>query len=197
MKIVVEHRQSRDEQTEDILLKEYELALDSFCDLERNVWQTAGIFVVLSVGGISLLVTLKDHSWPNLAIVAGTGLISILVLWLWRGVILRWWGLEDVFLYRMEEIESEVGMWMRRYVHYLDETRISKRKPALPQGDDRLSRLDQAISGYGTAKVRFRVKVLIHVLMLGWVLLVVRELVLAVPTAAWTTLGDWARNLLR
>jgi len=197
VKIVIEHRKSRDEQTEDILLKEYELAQNAFCDLERNVWQTAGIFVVLSIGGISLLLTLRDHNWPNFAIVVGIGLVSILVLWLWRGVIFRWWGLEDVLLYRMGEIESEVGMWMRQYIHYLDETRIFKREYMLLQGRDRVSRLDQAISNYGTAKVRFRVKVLVHILTLGWVFLVIRELILTAPAAMWSTLGNWAGNLFR
>ena len=190
MRIVIEHRLSQDQQVEEILLKEYELAQTAFYEIEKNVWNTANIFVVLSIGGISILVTLSQHNWANLAVVAGIGLVSISILWIWRGIIRRWWDIQNVHIYRMEEIETQVGMWKSRYIDYLDTTRILRRQPLLkhPSGD-RLSKLDQEISHYSSVRVHHRIRLLIGVLMFSWIALIVRELVLTVPIATWQAIA--------
>lgn len=194
MKIVIEHRKSQDEQTQDILLKEYELAQTAFHELEKNTWQTAGIFVVLSIGGVSLLLTRNQHDWTNFFIVTGIGLISILILWLWYGgIYYRWWALQGVFIYRMREIETEIGMWKERYIHYLNVTRTWKRPYALGDEKDRLARLDSEIRHYATASARARMRALVFALILGWILLIIYELILTVPITTWNALGAWLR----
>jgi hypothetical protein len=93
MKIVIEHRLSQDQQSEDNLLKEYEFAQNAFYELERNTWQTASVFVVLSIGGVSLLLTLSQHTLTSFFMVSGIGIISSLILWIWLGVTERWWSI--------------------------------------------------------------------------------------------------------
>jgi len=186
MRFVIEHRLSQDQQMGDILLKEYELTQTAYYEIERNVWTSASIFIVTSLGGISILATIREHSWANLAMVGGIGLASVLVLLAWRSITRRWWDIQNVHLYRMQELEAELGMWKARYVDYLDKSRLlGKRPPARPASEGRLFRLDQAITSYSRARVHRRLRLLLSILITGWLALIVRELLLTVPSSVW------------
>ena len=186
MKFVIEHRLSQDQQLGDILLKEYELTQAAYYEIEKNVWTSASIFVVTSLGGISILATVREHNWASFAMVGGVALASILVLWTWLNITRRWWDIQNVHLYRMYEIETELGMWKSRYVDYLDKSRIfGRRLPADPTNDPRLYALDQAIPRYSQARVHRRMRLLLLILMTGWLALIVRELLLTVPLSIW------------
>lgn len=168
--------------TQEILLKEYEIARRTFDQLEENIWQSAAVFIVLSLGGISALSSLSAHDWSNLVIVASVGFISIAILVLWYGSVNRWWSLEEVALFRMREIEESLGMWTQRYIRYLDSTRIYKQAytPANKQEMSVLSNLGKKIKKYTRAPVRRRVRALVFILVLGWLVLITRELLLVI-----------------
>lgn len=169
------------------LLKEYELSQNAFYEMEKNTWQTASMFIFLSIGGVSLLLTLTQHSAENLIVVTGIGIASSIILWIWLSVTERWWSLQTVLLYRMEEIEAETGMWKQRYIDYLDTTRLRNSPISLTyaksvtEEKDRLQRLDTAIRNYSKAFVRTRMRLLVRLLIASWLVLIVREMLLTFP----------------
>lgn len=166
-------------QTQEALLKEYETARSTFNQVEGNIWQTAAVFIVLSLGGVSVLFTLTEHSWSNFIAVTGIGVISIFILWYWLGTVNRWWSLESILLYRMREIEAELGLWTQRYIYYMDRTRIYKDEIEIGQKDKiRFSKLNEKIPHYTKTPARVRIRVLISVLAIGWIVLIARELAL-------------------
>jgi hypothetical protein len=170
---------SKNEQMQTVLLKEYETARSTCNQFESNMWQTAAVFIIASLAGVSILFTLTEHSWTNLIGVTGIGLISIFILWYWSGTVDRWLSLDAVLLHRMREIETELGMWTQRYTQYLDRTRIYKQQYKLePNQRKRFSKLDEEIPHYATVPNRVRIRFLIFVLALGWIILIVRELML-------------------
>jgi len=121
----------------------------------------------------------SEHNWANFAMVGGVALASILVLWTWLNITRRWWDIQNVHLYRMHEIEAELGMWKSRYVDYLDKSRIlGQRSPANPTSEGRLYALDQAIARYSRARVHRRLRLLLGILISGWLALLIRELLL-------------------
>lgn len=180
---------TKKQQNNDTLLKEYEFAQNAFYELERNTWQTASVFVVLSVGGISLLLTLNQHTLTSFFMVFGISVISSLILWVWLGVTERWWSIQSVYLYRMEEIEVELGMWKQRYIDYLDTTRIFKLSDEqilvgnLKGENDRILNLDKTIHRYSKALVRRRMRFLVSLLVIGWLALVIQEAITTLPAA--------------
>lgn len=186
MKFVIEHRTSQDQQAGEVLLKEYELTQTAYYEIEKNVWTSASIFIVTSLGGISILATIREHNWANFVMVGGIGFASILVLWSWANITRRWWDIQNVHLYRMQEIEAELGMWKARYVDYLDKSRIfGQRSRAEEASEVRLFRLDQRIARYSRARVHRRMRLLLVILITGWLALIVRELLLTIPLSVW------------
>jgi|CXWL01.1.fsa_nt_gi ABC-type multidrug transport system fused ATPase/permease subunit len=174
-----ELRKMKDERSTEILLKEYEIARYNFNQLEGNIWQTAAVFIALSIGGVTVFFTLTEHNWSNFMATTGIALISIFILWYWYGTVNRWLSLEAVLLYRMREIETELNMWSQRYMDYLDTTRMHKQQYELEQKHkERFSKLNDDISNYSTAQVRKRTRLLVWILATGWIVLIGRELLL-------------------
>lgn len=89
--------------------------------------------------------------------------------------------MEAVLLYRMREIETQLGMWMQRYIYYLDRTRGYKKAYEIEPGQEvRFANLNEGISRYATTPSRSRVRTLITILALGWILFIARELILTI-----------------
>lgn len=103
-----------------ILLKEYEVSQAYSSHKETQVWQTASIFIALSLAGIALLGRAEGHSWSQLGLVAIVGVASIAILLFWSRILIRWTNYDRITMYRMREIESELGMWKNRYIDDLD-----------------------------------------------------------------------------
>jgi hypothetical protein len=179
VKITFEHRTSPERQQRETLLKEYELAQHEFYSIERTMWHSANIFILLSLGGVTFLATLAEHNLASLTLVMTVGLASIVILWVWYGALNRWAGIEQVMAHRMEEIEHELGMWKVRYISHLDGSRppAAGRKPAVHH-HGRLAELDARISRYPNVNIAQRIRLLFFMLVLGWVVIIVREIAL-------------------
>lgn len=171
-----------EKENKEILLKEYETTRLAFNQVEGNVWQSAAIFIFLSLGGISALFSINKHDWGSFFAVASIAFISISILIIWYQAAKRWWGLEGVLLFRMREIESKLGMWANRYLQYLDTTRIYRKEYIFSDKEEkeRFSELDKEIKNYGKVSARNWMRLIVSILVIGWILLTIRELVLVV-----------------
>ena len=171
---------SAEKENQEILLKEYETTRVAFNQVEGVIWQSAAIFMALSIGGVSFLFSIDKHDWGSFTAVAAVGLISIFILWFWYSSARRWWGLEGVFLLRLREIEVKLGMWTQRYIHYLDTTRIYKQNFSFAQEQEKetFANLDKKIRYYGKIPARNLMRTMVIVLVMGWLVLVTREFLL-------------------
>jgi hypothetical protein len=147
------------------------------------VWQTASIFIALSLAGIALLGQSADPSWGRFFLVATIGIASVFILHSWARILRRWTSYDRITLYRMREIETDLGMWKNRYIDDLDYFKANgvHREEYLKSTAEAHERLDRLTSRYaadfstqpgGSAVGRIRL-----ILMTAWVAIVIIELV--------------------
>lgn len=171
-----------DEDHYEVLLKEYEVSQAFSTQMGNQVWQTASIFIALSLAGIALLGEGSAHSWARLSVISVVGLASIGILALWGHILQRWTSFDIITQYRMREIEGELGMWKNRYIDYMDsamrgepENQASGQDPETKERLSRLLRANRPVytaRGGGWAVTRIR-----QLLMLGWLAMIVQEAV--------------------
>jgi len=150
----------------------------------NQVWQTASIFISLSLAGIVFLGQSTGHSWTKLVVVSVVSLASISILGLWARILRRWTSFDAITQYRMREIESELGMWKNRYIDHMDT--VLRGDPAGEDGaDDELkSRLDRLVREnrhhYSSESGGRAVTLIRRILVLTWLVLFAQEIVFTV-----------------
>jgi hypothetical protein len=171
-----------DKEHYEALLKEYEVSQAFSTQMGNQVWQTASIFIALSLAGIALLGEGSVHSWARLAVITVVGLASISILALWGRILRRWTSFDAITQYRMREIEAELGMWKNRYIDQMDSTMRGEEEDLTANQDaetkERLTRLVQtnrstySYRSGGRAVTRIR-----QILMLAWAAMILSEAV--------------------
>jgi hypothetical protein len=122
-------------------LHEWEAIMKRIESIDARLWQGAGIILVLSVGGISLLGWNPPISRADFIFVVGIGVFSLLVLAVWWLIFHRWIYFQGIFNYRAREIEAKLGLWTNKYVRLfqyweakkaidLDKQAFKKKHPA-------------------------------------------------------------------
>ncbi|GEM_PF-1532965 len=107
-------------------LREWEAIMNRIESIDARLWQGAGIILILSVGGISLLGWSPPISRADLVFAVVSGVFSILVLIVWWLIFHRWIYFQGIFSYRAREIEDELGLRLNRYAR-LFESREAKK----------------------------------------------------------------------
>jgi hypothetical protein len=98
------------------LLKEYELCQDHVKHLDLNIWTTASIVGLGSIGSLALPVSSRI-GLPELYAIA---ILVITVAWIWWAMASRWWDVQHASLIRMKHIEEELHLFRNRYIAFLD-----------------------------------------------------------------------------
>ncbi|MBM3327701.1 MAG: hypothetical protein FJY65_12180 [Calditrichaeota bacterium] len=101
------------------LLIEYETCQSAIHHQDSAAWRIGGLVFSLSVAGIYYLAgSERDLGWG----IAPIAILSILILWFWYFIYRRWASFVEVASYRMQEIESDMGLFIRKniYVDFLD-----------------------------------------------------------------------------
>jgi hypothetical protein len=102
---------------------EYQVGLELFKMQNTQAWQTFSITSTLALLGLAFIGQFKASSgeietWP-VTVVVGAGMIIILIGWLVLAN--RWWAFAQQELYRMREIERDLGLYMVRQGTWLRE----------------------------------------------------------------------------
>ena len=106
----------------EVLLKECELCTNDANHLEQMIWTTAGILFTASVAGIGLLGSSMPQNLRPYDFVTRICLsfLSIVFIWMWRTIALRWYAIQKIMYYRVVELEVNLTMYKERYVLFLD-----------------------------------------------------------------------------
>lgn len=166
-------------------LREWEAIMRRIESIDARLWQGAGILLVLSIGGISLLgwntpKTLADFIFALIA-----GLVSIAILVVWWFIFHRWIYLQGLYSYRAREIEQRLDLRFNTYARLLEywgssakpDISISKKQLKEKAPDD-YSRLE---SFWGQQKkvrfahftIRTMLRWLTFILVIAWLLFVI------------------------
>jgi len=106
--------------TEEKRLREWEAIMSRIESIDARLWQGAGIILLLSVGGISLLGWDTSVSKTDFIFAVGSGLFSLLVLAVWWFIFHRWIHLQRIYSYRAREIEDELDLRFNRYARFFE-----------------------------------------------------------------------------
>ena len=104
--------------TEEKWLREWESFMRRIEAIDARLWQGAGILLLLSIGGISLLGWEAPVSKTDFIFSIGSGVFSLSVLAVWWFIFHRWIHLQRIYSYRAREIEDELDLRFNRYMRF-------------------------------------------------------------------------------
>jgi len=104
--------------TEEKRLREWEAFMRRIEAIDARLWQGAGILLLLSIGGISLLGWEAPVSKTDLIFSVGSSAFSLSVLAVWWFIFHRWIHLQRIYSYRAREIEDELDLRFNKYMRF-------------------------------------------------------------------------------
>lgn len=98
------------------LQTEYQIAFQMFQLQNSQAWQTFSIASTIALAGLAFVGQLKTVSnnnltWP-ITLTVGVAMIIILIGWLVLAN--RWWSFAQVSVFRLMEIENQLGLYLFR-----------------------------------------------------------------------------------
>jgi len=100
-------------QRENILLSEWITANKRIDNIDARIWQGAGILLVISIGGFSILNWKPPHTLIEYLSTMVIAIISVIVLLIWQRVYQRWQYMQSIYGHRAREIELELGLCLK------------------------------------------------------------------------------------
>jgi cyclic pyranopterin phosphate synthase len=167
---------SKKSDAKDAHLMEYQVCIMDISQLDSNIWQSGGLFIGLSVAGVSLLIQTQVKNWGNFIVYMMLSAFGLLLLNIWQLLVNDWLRLININLIRMREIEHETGMERERLIQHDDEkNNLHYRSKA-----DKLFEIKSKFPGKrigGPPGVRNVLIRLIRVIACGWIVLLAKQLI--------------------
>lgn len=167
--------------SENALLTEYRIAQDVVSRLNREFWQSAQIFIPLSVAGVAYFGGRTVHTYQTLTTIFMIGLGSSLILWAWYRLVTRLWSYQFTAHHRRREIEAELDLWLARYGYYIamksrGQDLLRDKASISDEERKRYERLSSQVFAIPSG-IPFLplVRFIVSVMIIGWMLLIVRE----------------------
>ena len=165
-------------------LHEWEAIMKRIESIDARLWQGAGILLVLSIGGISLLGWNTPNTLAGFIFALVAGFVSIAILVVWWFIFHRWIYLQGLYSYRAREIELRLDLRFNMYARLLeywesDRPDISTSKKQLKEkAQDDYSQLEsfwnqQKMVRYGHFTIRTMLRWLTYILIIAWLLFVI------------------------
>jgi hypothetical protein len=162
------------------LLTEYEVAHEHANKFDNAIWNTASVFLPISLAGLVFIPQAGSFSIPRFFTVAAIGLGSIIILSGWIGMVNRWDAYKRVVFVRLREIEKELGFWHNRYLQHMYVTRILKDKEievGAEKDKSRFQELDTSFTKFPGVSTATLLKRVAGGLIITWISLMVVEFV--------------------
>lgn len=160
-------------------LREWEAIMSRVESIDARLWQGAGILLLLSIGGISLLGWDAPVSKADFIFAFGSSVFSLLVLAVWWFIFHRWIHLQRIYSYRAREIEDELDLRLNRYARLFEyweaETRVDlgkkEFKDRFPDAYDRLQQFwkDQRKRRFSHLTIQWSLRLLTVILAMAWI----------------------------
>lgn len=154
------------------LIQEYEICQRDAHVLEGNIWNTASLFIGLSLAGISLLTQLNIEGFAEFLVLLTVAIVSSSILILWQRILKRWYYIRAVWYYRMEEIEQQLGMWRERYLKYLNRANRGEINPE-EEEEFHFRYLYESVSKHHVRRTRYTLDTIIYLLVGSWIVFLI------------------------
>ncbi|WP_420629734.1 hypothetical protein [Candidatus Leptofilum sp.] len=167
---------------QELLLEEYKLCKSRVARIDSMIWQIAGIVFPITLAGLGLLGVVSQHNFETFFTVLVTGVGSICLLLTWYFISQRWYAHQKITLHRIVEIEPQLGFWIFRYNRYLRLSQEEKKKfleTLSPEEKEQLEELSAKHKNlFPNFTFRNSRKAITALFILGWVVLIVREMIM-------------------
>ncbi|PKN93747.1 MAG: hypothetical protein CVU44_07995 [Chloroflexi bacterium HGW-Chloroflexi-6] len=164
----------------DALLREYDICDRQVERADNQTWQMASVILPLSVAGFAYFGMTPNHT-PELFLILLVVAIGSITL------ITTWWLLARsrntyryVALYRMREIESELGLWHYHYTYFIGKSRKEQKTfvKELKDNKQRYQALESQVNSTTHFGFRRITSLIAFMFIAGWLILLIREIIL-------------------
>lgn len=166
----------------DALLQEYTRCDEKVSRLDNLIWVTASVIFPVTLAGLGFVASSTAHGPSQFYLAFAVGISSITLLLGWYFLSRAWYSYQAVAYYRMREIEAELELWHYRYSLYL-RLRKDERRAILERvdKDDRLRYLELEKNAQGFTRIGLRATtaIITAVFIIGWLVLIAREILLS------------------
>jgi hypothetical protein len=160
------------------LREEYRGCSEKIGRLDNLIWQTASVILPIILAGFAYFGSSINHTPEKFLVVFITGVGSMALLVTWYMLSRTWYFYQMVAFYRIQEIETELGLWHYRYSIFLRKSN-EERKIELEQikGDEkkRFQKIAQEQPNIPRLGLRKTTTILTVMFFMGWGALIIRE----------------------
>jgi hypothetical protein len=163
----------------DFLMEEYKICHDYASNMNATSWQMAAVLMPISVASLAYLLSLPGpRSAARLIVAVLIATMAIGILWTWLMLFRRWFAYQQIAYHRMAEIERELGLWLITYGQVLRSgSEISSQVGQEIENDEHYLRLRRRFGKLPRGKTTTSVTFMTWLLIIGWLLFVIIELV--------------------
>jgi len=104
---------------QDVLIEEYKICDLTVSRLDSLIWQMASILFPITLAGLAYFGVNPSHTTSELFTLVTIAIGSSILLLNWWLLSRHWASYQKVTIYRMREIELEIGAWLYRYTNFV------------------------------------------------------------------------------
>ena len=167
----------KDKQT---LLEEYKVCDSTVNRLDNLIWQMASILFPITLAGLAYFGLAASHTLDQFVVLVVVAIGSIILTLNWYFLSRQWAGYQKIAVYRMREIEHEIGnVWLYRYSGF---TRLDAKsriniisKTDNDEERERLEKINSFFRGFPFYGLFRSMTVLTILFVFAWLILIARE----------------------
>lgn len=163
----------------EVMLEEYKICDQSMNRLDNLIWQMAAIVFPITLAGLAYFGANQNHGISELVTLVVVAVGSTILLLNWYFLSRHWAGYQKIAIYRMREIETDIGAWLYRYNGFISLS-IEDRKQRIERTADseekeRLGRIYQKFGRFPFFGLFRSMKLVTAIFILSWLALIGRE----------------------
>ncbi len=166
----------------DALLEEYKVCESTINRLDHLIWQMASILFPISLAGLTYFGVTANHTLDQFIVLVVVASGSIILTFNWFYLSRQWASYQKVAIYRMREIERELGtIWLYRYSGFV-RMDINWRKSKINETTDkdekaRLEKLYSFFVSFPFFGLFRSMRVLSSLFVIAWLVINAKEVV--------------------
>ena len=162
------------------LIEEYKICDSTISRLDNLIWQMASILFPITLAGFAYFGISDVHTLNRLIVLVVVGSGSSILILNWYFLSRHWAAYQKVAIYRMREVERELGsIWLYRYSGFV---RLSDKDRKQVIEESKNNAEIQRLRQFSTRFVKFPFYGLFRSMMIvsivfiaGWIILILRE----------------------
>lgn len=166
-----------------VLLEEYKICDSTVNRLDNLIWQMASILFPITLAGLAYFGLSAQHTFSQFIVLVVVALGSVILTLNWYFLSRQWAGYQKIAIYRMREIEHELGsIWLYRYSNFIRLDKNSRnnllRKTKTEAEKQKLEKVGGFFYSFPFYGLFKSMKILTTLFVFAWLVLIIREVYL-------------------